>query len=174
MLSSIYSAATIASRIKDMADEINRDFSGQEVHIIITLTGAFIFAADLIRHLKIPVIVNFAGSQSFSGQGSQDLRIDSDSMPPSFGNKPVIIIEDIIANGETVGTIRKILADRFVSSIKVAALLKRQEAPVKADYCGFTIPKDTFVVGYGMDMDGKYRELPDIRAITNAVGSGMC
>lgn len=174
MISSIYSAGTIANRVKDIAAEINRDYKGQEIHIIITLTGAFVFAADLIRHLTIPVIVNFAGSQSFSGKGAQDLRIDSDSIPPSFGNKPVLIIEDIIANGETVGTIRNLLADRFTGSIKVATLLKRQEAKIKADYCGFTIPKDTFIVGYGMDMDGKYRELPDIRAITNAVGSGMC
>lgn len=175
MLSSVYSANAIASRIKDMADEINRDYKGEEVHIIITLTGAFVFAADLIRHLKVPVIVNFAGTQSFTGEGLQDLRINEDSIPPSFGNNPVLIIEDIVANGETIGALRNILANRFTSSIKVATLLKRQNAAVKADYCGFTVPQDMFVVGYGMDMDGKYRELPDVQSISNAVGvGGLC
>lgn len=173
MLSPVYSADAIASRIADIADDINRDFKGQEVHVIVTLTGAFMFAADLLRKLEIPTVVSFAGSQSFTGTG-QDLRIDADSFPPSFGNKPVFIIEDIVANGETISSIRQILADRFASEVKIISLLKRQNAKSKADYCGFTVPEDMFVVGYGMDMDGKYRELKEIKAITNAVGSGLC
>jgi len=176
MLAEVYSSDAISNRVKGIADEINRDFKGEDmVHIIITLTGAFMFAADLIRQLNVPLCIHFAGGQSYSGVEVKDMRIDGDAIPPSFGNKPVIIIEDIVDSGVTVSALRQILADRSASTIKVATLLKRQSCKGDADYYGFTIPTEMFVVGYGMDMDGRYRELATIQTIGNATNlSGMC
>ena len=174
MLTPVYSASAIKERVANIAEDLNKDFSVDEtVHVIVTLNGSFMFAADLLRLLKFPVVVHFAGASSYLGTETQNLRIDPDSFPKSFGNKPVILIEDVVDTGKTLGLLRQIIADRFAGSIKVASLLKRQGG-VGCDYHGFTIPKDMFVVGYGMDMDGRYRELPDLRAIGSATKEGLC
>tara|TARA_B100000609_G_C17053912_1_gene350471 strand:- start:91 stop:642 length:552 start_codon:yes stop_codon:yes gene_type:complete len=176
----LYSSAAIAERVVDIADEINRDFAGEElVHAIVTLNGAFMFAADLIRHLDVPLVLHFAGATSYYGTEQGDLRINANALPKSFGNKPVLLIEDIMDTGNTVGQLRKIIADRFSGQIKVAALLRRQSGGGKADYYAFTVPRGIFVIGYGMDMDGRYRELKDICAygqatMTSDGNQGLC
>ena len=173
MLSPLYSETVIADRVKEIADRMNADFTGADlVHIIVTLNGAFIFAADLVRQLKFPIVLHFAGATSYMGtEQSKNLRINADALPPSFGNKPVILIEDIVDTGNTVNKLRQIMADRFASMIRVAALLRRQSGGGKADYYGFTVPNGLFVVGYGLDLDGRYREFRDIRTITSAVSA---
>ena len=175
MLSQAHSAAAISERVKDIANAINKRYEHEKMlHIIITLNGAFMFGADLIRLLNVPVEVHFAGTGSYSGREKKDLRIDPDALPKSFGNTPVIILEDIMDSGATIGHLRDILARRFASEIKVATLLRRQSGTADADWYGFTVPKGLFVVGYGMDMNGRYRELPDLNVVGIATGSGLC
>lgn len=170
MLSALYSESVIHDRVRDIADRLNKDYSDSDlVHIIVTLNGAFMFAADLIRYLKFPIVLHFAGASSYMGEESSEnknLRINADAIPLSFGNKPVILLEDIIDSGKTVGKLRQILVDRFASSISVVALLRRQGGgTAAADYYGFTVPQGLFIVGYGLDLDGRYRELREICSV---------
>lgn len=175
MLSEVYSAGAIAERVKEIASHINREFKDEKIiHAVVTLNGSFMFAADLIRHVKVPMEVHFAGTASYSGREKQDLRINPDAFPKSFGNAPVIIIEDIVDSGATIKQLRTLMAERFASHIKVASLLRRQGGNADPDWFGFTVPKNLFVVGYGMDMDGRFRELPDLKAISAATTSGLC
>ena len=166
MLSPLYSESAIADRVQDIADKLNKTYQGDEiVHIVVTLSGAFIFSADLIRLLKFPIVVHFSGAAPYMGENEpqSSLRVNADEIPPSFGNRPVVLIEDIVDNGNTLKKLRQIVADRMASSIEVVTLLKRQNSDAKADYCGFTIPKNLFVVGYGLDLDGRYRELKELK-----------
>lgn len=170
MLSALYSEAVIHDRVREIADRLNKDYGDSDlVHIIVTLNGAFMFAADLIRHLKFPIVLHFAGASSYMGEQSSEnknLRINADAIPVSFGNKPVILLEDIIDSGKTIGKLRQILVDRFASSITTVALLRRQGGvATAADYFGFTVPQGLFIVGYGLDLDGRYRELRDICSV---------
>lgn len=168
MLAPLYSESAISDRVHDIADKLNAQYKESEmVHIVVTLSGAFIFAADLIRLLDFPIIVSFSGLAPYAGENApqSNLRVNADEIPPSFGNCPVIIIEDIIDSGKTVSKLRQIVADRMAASIEVVALLKRQSSDAKADYFGFTIPKNLFIVGYGLDLDGKYRELKEIKTV---------
>lgn len=175
MLSSVYSAQAIKERVEQMAQAINKDYKGEElVHVIITLNGSFMFAADLIRLIEVPTEVHFAGTASYSGTETVDLRINPEAFPKTFGGNPVLLIEDIVDSGVTIGTLRTLIAERFASNIKVATLLRRQDGDAKIDYFGFTIPKGLFVVGYGMDMNGQYRALPDLKAISVGMNKGVC
>jgi hypoxanthine phosphoribosyltransferase len=175
MLTPVYSANAIADRITDIAASVNKEYKDAEaLHVIVTLNGAFMFAADLLRKLKMPVVVHFAGTGSYSGSETKDLRINPEAFPPSFGNQPVLILEDIVDSGATINTLRTIIAERFASNIKVATLLRRQSGKANADYYGFTIPQGLFIVGFGMDMNDRYRELSDIQSIGVATTSGMC
>tara|TARA_R110000868_G_scaffold190862_2_gene434959 strand:+ start:26520 stop:27047 length:528 start_codon:yes stop_codon:yes gene_type:complete len=175
MLSPVYSAGAIKERVEEIALAINKSYSGENlIHVIITLNGSFMFAADLIRLIKIPMEVHFAGTASYSGAETQDLRINPEAFPKTFGNNAVLIIEDIVDSGVTIAALRELIAARFASNIQVATLLRRQEGAAKAEYFGFTIPKGLFVVGYGMDMNGQYRELPELKAINVGVSKGVC
>lgn len=178
-MTNLYSAGSIKERVEKIAKDINNDFKGEElVHIVITLNGAFMFAADLVRLLDIPQQISFASASSYVGtQQGDSLSLNMDSLPRSFGNKPVILIEDIMDTGNTVTALRQVLADRMASTIKIAALLKRQGCDGHADYFGFTVPRGLFVIGYGMDMDSRYRELSDIQVLDGATmsgGGGVC
>ncbi|MFT7144034.1 MAG: hypoxanthine phosphoribosyltransferase [Alphaproteobacteria bacterium] len=175
MLSPVYSAEAIKERVTTIANAINKSYDGEKlIHVIITLNGSFMFAADLIRLINVPMEVHFAGTASYSGTEIEDLRINPDAFPKTFGNNPVLIIEDIVDSGMTIAALRGLIAARFASNIQVATLLRRQDGGAKAEYFGFTIPKGLFVVGYGMDMNGQYRELPCLKAINVGVSKGMC
>ena len=175
MFSQLYNANTIADRVKELASTISRDFKDAEhLHVIVTMNGSFMFAADLIRHIKVPLIVHFMGISSYENSECKTLSFDAKALPPSFGEDPVLIVEDVIDNGDTLSTLRQIIADRHAQSINTVALLKRQGGSAETDYHGFTIPKGMFVVGYGMDMDGEYRELSELQAIEGVMESGVC
>jgi hypoxanthine phosphoribosyltransferase len=177
-MTNLYSAEAIKERVEKIAKDINRDFKGEDlVHIVITLNGAFMFAADLVRLLDIPQQISFASVSSYSGTQQGDLSLNMDSLPRSFGNKPVVVIEDIMDTGNTVAALRQVMADRMASTIKIVALLKRQDCKGHADYFGFTVPRSLFVIGYGMDMDSRYRELSGIKVLDGATmsgGGGLC
>jgi len=179
MLSPLYSESAIAERVRNIAERLNDEYRDEEVvHIVVTLSGAFIFAADLLRKLKFPIVVHFSGAAPYMGEEQQSqLRVSADDIPASFGNRPVVIIEDIVDSGNTMAKLRQLVVDRFASSIKVVALLKRQGSDSRADYYGFTVPRGLFVVGYGLDLDGRYRELREIHTVGIAASANkqtMC
>lgn len=177
MLSTMYSPEAIAERVKKIAEQLNKEFEKEDlVHAIITLNGAFVFAADLIRELNFPLVLHFAGSVTMPGQDkpAAGLRINIDALPKNFANKAVILIEDVVDSGDTVKQLREIMAQRFASRIVCASLIRRQGGEAPIDYFGFTVPRGVFIVGYGLDMDGRYRELREIKTLGGATFSGTC
>ncbi|MBQ9632532.1 MAG: hypoxanthine phosphoribosyltransferase [Lachnospiraceae bacterium] len=159
----LLSEEELARRIEEMGQQINRDYEGESVLLICTLRGACIFACDLIRRISVPVMLDFVKASSY-GSGtvsSGQVRIDLDVEFPIEGRN-VIIVDDIVDSGNTLKALRELFASRGAKSVKVAALLDkpdRREVDVEMDYVGFTIP-DLFVIGFGLDYDQQYRNLP--------------
>lgn len=166
LMQPLYSKQVIANRLEKLADELNKKYAKeQNVHMVVTLNGAFIFAADLIRLLKFPITLCFAGSVTSNVQTVGDTRINSNALPKSFGSQPVLVLEDIIDSGKTISILREMIAEKFASSIEIMALVKRQSCKIAPDYACFTVPEGMFLVGYGLDLDNRYRELPGIFSI---------
>jgi hypoxanthine phosphoribosyltransferase len=161
----LYSREMIARRVGELADAISNDYQGKTPLLLCVLKGGIVFMADLMRRLRIGVEVDFILASSYEEdhtRGSVDISYVSAS---DFRNKDVLIVEDIIDTGLTCRALLDHIADRDPASLRLCTLLdkpsRRRSEPVQPDYVGFTIP-DRFVVGYGLDYDGKYRELPDI------------
>ncbi|HEX5215377.1 MAG TPA: hypoxanthine phosphoribosyltransferase [Vicinamibacterales bacterium] len=161
--------ATIAARVKAMAAEIRRDAGPDApVHLVAVLKGAFIFLADLMRACDGPVTCDFIAVSSY-GSGttsSGEVRLDKD-VGRGLEGRDVIIVEDIVDTGLTLSYLQEILRARGPRSVRTACLLSkpsRRKIDVKVDYVGFTI-EDQFVVGYGLDVDEKYRNLPFIGVV---------
>jgi hypoxanthine phosphoribosyltransferase len=161
-------AAKIEARIVELSALISRDYQGSVPHLVGVLKGAWVFMADLVRHISIHCTVDFLSIQSY-GSGaisSGEVKITKD-LDISIEGRDVLIIEDILDTGRTYGYLREVLGAHDPKSLKLTALLdkhSRRIIPVEADYVGFEIP-DVFVVGYGLDYDQKYRNLADIRYI---------
>ena len=155
----------IAAKVTEIGAAITSDFAGQTVVLIGVLKGATIFLADLAREIKLDVGFDFIAVSSYgsSRQHSGEVRLVKD-VDQSMEGRNVILVEDILDTGLTLTYIKKLLEAHQPKSIKVAALLdkpSRRTKPVRADYVGFEIP-DEFVVGYGLDFAGRYRNLPDV------------
>jgi len=158
-------AARIQARITELAAGIARDYDGVEPHLVGVLKGAWVFMADLIRHLPIPCTVDFLSIQSYgtSQFPSGEVKITKD-LDVSIEGRDVLVVEDILDTGRTYNYLREILSAHDPASLKLVTLLdkhSRRIVPVQADYVGFEIP-DVFVVGYGLDWDQKYRNLADV------------
>ena len=168
-LNPLLSQKQIASTVQSLANQISKDYNGKELVLVCILKGAFMFLSDLIRHLEIPVKIDFVRLASY-GSGmktSGTIEITKDLELPIQG-KDVLIIEDIIDSGHTL----KFLKDRIIlsnpHSVKICALLDkkaRREVAMEADYLGFDV-EDVFVVGYGIDYNENYRNLPEIYYVT--------
>ncbi|KJR43370.1 Hypoxanthine phosphoribosyl transferase [Candidatus Magnetoovum chiemensis] len=158
----------IQDKVKELAERINNDYAGKNVLIIGILKGAFMFTADIVRHLRIPIEIDFILSSSYIGTAStEEVKIHYDVREP-IRNRHVIIIEDIADTGITLNYIRQRLIQQMPASLKICALLDkkiRRSVDVPLDYVGFEIG-DEFVVGYGTDYNDKYRNLPYISAIS--------
>ncbi len=158
----------IEQRVDELAGEIARDYRGSTPHLIGILKGAWVFMADLIRHMNMDVTIDFLGITSYgpSTQSSGVVRITKD-LDVSIENREVLIVEDILDTGRTLKFLQEVLAVHKPRNLRVVTLLNkrsRRVVPVKADYVGFEIA-DVFVVGYGLDFDQKYRQLPDIHVL---------
>lgn len=168
----LFSKEVLDGRVRELAGQISRDYTGREPLIVGILNGAFVFMADLIRALDVRCRIDFVRMASY-GTGSVssgEIRIGKDLETPIAG-RDVLIVEDIVDTGLTLSRLVKILRGREPASLKVCVLLDKQErrrVPFTADYVGFTIP-DHFVVGYGLDYDEKYRFLPDVRVLKDIV-----
>jgi hypoxanthine phosphoribosyltransferase len=158
------SKEAIQTRVVELAQKINKDFEGQEIVLLGVLSGSFIFLADLIREIKIPVQVEFVSLSSYEGtesSGQISFRLD---VKQSLENKNVIVVEDIVDTGLTITFLMKHLKLKQPKTLKLCSLLlkrARLKTEVNIDYLGFDI-EDKFVIGFGLDFDGHYRELPFI------------
>jgi len=161
----------IEQRVGELAAEITRDYHGRTPHLVGILKGAWVFMADLIRHIDIDVTVDFLGITSYgSGQHSSgEVRITKD-LDVSIEGREVLIVEDILDTGRTLRFLQEVLTVHKPHTLRVVTLLdkrSRRIIPVHADYVGFEIA-DVFVVGYGLDFNQKYRQLPDIHVLRPA------
>jgi hypoxanthine phosphoribosyltransferase len=159
----------VASIVQGLADQISKDYDGRELVLVCILKGAFVFLSDLIRHLWIPAQVDFVRLASY-GSGMKTcgkIEITKDVEIP-LENKDVLIIEDIIDSGRTLQFLKDRLALLNPRSIRVCALLDkkaRREVEMEADYLGTEVD-DLFIVGYGIDFNEHYRQLPEIYYVT--------
>ena len=155
----------VSERIDQMANKINADFAGKELHLIGILKGSVFFVCELAKRLTIPVTLDFMSVSSYGNdtKSSGVVRIVKDLDEPLEG-KHVLVVEDIIDSGRTLSYLLEVLAGRGPASLSLCTLLDKPERRVKTvqvDYTGFNIP-DEFVVGYGLDYAQKYRNLPFI------------
>lgn len=158
------SAEQIALRVRELAATINNDYAGKRPCFLILLNGAFVFAADLLRQISIDCEIHFLKFKSYSGTSSSGTINSLLPFPENLKGKDVIIVEDIIDTGRTVHYLCEQLQQESLNTLRIASLLIKPEAherPIHTDYYGFSIPND-FVIGYGMDIDGWGRNLPDI------------
>ena len=155
----------VNKKISEVAAQINKDYEGKEVHLICILKGGVFFTCELAKRLTIPVSLDFMSVSSY-GSGTKSsgvVKIIKDLDEPLEG-KNVIIVEDIIDSGRTLSHLVKLLGQRNPKTMTLCTLLDkpdRRVVDVDVEYTGFTIP-DEFVVGYGLDYDQKYRNLPYI------------
>lgn len=161
----LYPKEEIAERVRELAKAISRDYYGRELVLVGILKGAFVFMADLVRHLMIPVMVDFIGLSSYGSrrESSGEVILTKDLQIPIEG-KDVLVVEDILDTGLTTDRVLKRLQERRPASLKLCALIDKKERrriPVAVDYVGFELDKG-FVVGYGIDYGEQYRYLPDI------------
>ena len=155
----------LAGRIKELGAEISKDYEGEEIFLVGILKGAAFFATELAKRITVPVIIDFMSTSSYgagttsSGEGRITKELDLD-----MTGKNVLIAEDIIDSGNTLSYLLQYFKDKGAKSVRLATMLDkpdRREVDVKVDYNGFPIP-DEFVVGYGLDYDQRYRNLPYI------------
>ncbi len=155
----------LKAKVKELGNKISADYQGKEPLLISVLRGSYIFMADLTRALSIPCQVDFMAVSSY-GSGttsSGQVNIIKD-LSDSIEGKDVIVVEDILDSGNTLHYLLQVLSARHPASIRLATLLdkpSRRSKPVQANYVGFSVP-DKFVVGYGLDYDERYRNLPYI------------
>jgi len=161
----MFSAEQIAARVRELGAEITRDYSGRTLVLVCVLKGSFVFAADLARHIDLPLRVDFLGVRSY-GEGTESsgvVQITQDLSRP-IEHEDVLLVEDIVDTGLTIAHLMDLLRTRAPASVKVCSLLHkpaRSRVQVDVHYLGFTI-EDRFVVGYGLDMAERYRNLPYI------------
>lgn len=167
-ISTLISQEELQKRIKELAREIERDYSGRDLLIIAVLKGSFMFLADLIRGLNHSVAVDFMGTSSYgaSTQSSGEVRITKD-LEQSVSGRHVLLVEDIVDTGLTLRYLVDTLRARQPASLRVCTLLDkpaRRRVRIGLDYYGFIIP-NAFVVGYGLDYQEMYRGLPYVGVI---------
>ena len=158
----------IAARVTELGEAIGRDYAGRTPVLVGVLKGAVVFTADLLRAIPMAAAMDFMAVSSY-GSGTRStgvVRLTAD-LSLSIEDRDVIIVEDVIDSGRTISYLRRNLATRHPRSLALCGLLdkvSRREVDVDVDYVGFVIP-DEFVVGYGLDYDGRHRELPDLAVL---------
>ena len=161
-------ASDIDTRIAEMAEEINRDYEGKEVVFLVILNGAFMFASDLFRRIRLDAKISFVKLVSYEGIRSSGNVRELIDINEDISDKHLIVIDDIVDTGHTMEAIIEELSKRKVAGVKVATLLFKPAAYLKnlpVDYVGFKIPND-FVVGYGLDYEGFGRNMTSIYTLT--------
>lgn len=168
----LFTQEALEARVGELATQLNRDYAGKSPLLVGVLRGAFVFLADLVRDLSLPVTLDFIAASSYGDctVSSGQLNISKD-LSEDIAGKDVIVVEDILDSGCTLHKLLAEFSGRNPASLKLCVLLDKPERrthPVSADYVGFTIP-DAFVVGYGLDFAEKYRNLPYIGILKPSV-----
>lgn len=165
----LLSEQQIQKRVKELAQKIRQDYQGKELVVVGVLKGGFVFMADLVRHLEGPMTCDFLRMSSYDAQGRSTgtVRLEFDLTQPIEG-KDVLVVEDIVDTGLTAKVLLNHLREKKPRSVKLCTLLHKEifESEPVIDYLGFTIP-NRYVVGYGMDRNGRYRHLPFIGVVAS-------
>ena len=167
----LISKEEIADICQTLGRRITEDYAGKQVFLIGVLKGAFIFLADLARNIDLPVDMDFISVSSYGGgtQSTGVVRIIKD-VDQNIAGKHVIVVEDIVDSGLTLNHLKQLLSTRNPASIALCTAFdkpERRKVPIEVEYVGRRIP-DEFIVGYGLDFDGIYRNLPDVRILREA------
>jgi hypoxanthine phosphoribosyltransferase len=170
----LFSAEQIQKRVAELGAEIARDYAGKDPHLVTIVKGSIPFIADLMRAMDTPLSLDLLGLASYSGtQSSGEVRLTKDLDDPIEG-RHVLVVEDIIDTGLTLSYVLRNLRQRAPASVKVVTFLDKPSGrgtPITADYVGFTIP-DGFVIGYGLDWNQRYRNLPYVGILKRDVYGG--
>ncbi len=164
----LISEAEVTERIRELGEQISKDYAGKELHVICILKGGVFFMCELVKHIAVPVTHDFMSVSSYGDKtvSSGRIKIIKD-LDDSIEGKEVLIVEDIIDSGRTLHHLLQLLRARNPKSIRLCTLLDkpdRREVEVPVDYVGFSIP-DLFVVGYGLDYAQHYRNLPYVGVV---------
>lgn len=164
----LLSEEEVDAKIKEIGEQISKDYEGRQVHLVCVLKGGSFFMCELAKRITVPVSLDFMSVSSYGSdtKSSGVVRIVKDLDEPLKG-KDVIVVEDIVDSGHTLSYLLEMLKNREPASLRLCTLLDKPErrvADVYVDYTGFQIP-DEFVVGYGLDYDQKYRNLPYIGVV---------
>lgn len=167
----LFSQQEINQRLDELAGQLTAKYQDQFPVVVPVMTGAAVFASDMIKRLDFKLNLDYVDVSSYGdGTESGKVRLVQD-LSTDIKNRPVLIMEDIIDTGHTLKFLNDLFANRGAKSIEICALLDkpaRRQADVKADYIGFEVPNE-FIVGYGLDYDGLYRNLPYIGVLKKAV-----
>lgn len=158
----LYSMEELQTRIREMGNQISEDYKGKEIVIVSILKGAIFYTVDLMKNLKPEVVLDFMKVSSYEGTESTGTINIKQDLTMDIEGKHVLIVEDIIDTGRTLKTLKEELLKRNPASLKITCLMDKKERRVvelEADYVCFDIP-NRFVVGYGFDIDDKYRNIP--------------
>lgn len=168
----LYSKEEIAKRVKELGAQITKDFKDEKITLICILRGSCVFFADLLRAIKLDVDIDFISVSSY-GTGTVstgEVNLIKDLGAP-IKDKNVILVEDIIDTGTTLSYLKRVFEARGPKTIKICTILdkpSRRKVKMEGDYVGFEIP-DEFVVGYGLDYDQKYRNIPEVCVLKRQV-----
>jgi hypoxanthine phosphoribosyltransferase len=169
----LISESQIQERVRELGHQIEADYHGKPLTIVAILTGSLILLADLIRQIRIPLRVALLQASSYKGATTRaGALIINEAFAPDVAGRDVLLLDDILDTGHTLGTLVSRMSERGARSVRTAVLLRkigRQEVHIEPDYCGFTIP-DAFVVGYGLDYDDDYRHLPYVAVLDGSTG----
>jgi hypoxanthine phosphoribosyltransferase len=164
----LIAADKLQQRVVEMARVIGNDFRDQPTTIVGVLTGSIMFLADLVRHLDLPLRIDFIQASSYRGATTTPGKLHiAPELVPDVRGRHVLLLDDILDTGQTLGYLVKHLRDLGPASVRVAVLLRkqgRQQVHLEPDYCGFDIP-NLFVVGYGLDFNDEYRHLPYVAVL---------
>lgn len=161
----LYSREDIALRVKELGDTISKEYKDKDLIIISLLRGSFIFAADLVREISIPVEVDFMTTASYGNEEISSGKVEIiHDIRASIEGKDVLIVDDIIDSGYTLKKVKERLISKNPNSVKICVMLdkpSRRKVEVEPDFVGFKIP-DVFIVGYGLNYGDFYRNIPYI------------
>ena len=165
----MYEEDEIQKRIKEVAEEIDRDYEGKEVVVVSVLKGAIFFTVDLVKKMKTPIELETVQISSYSGTESTGKITLKKDLDRSIDSKDVLIVEDIVDTGHTLKFLKEYLLSKNPNSVKIAVFMdkkERRQVDIDIDYTGFVIP-NKFVVAYGFDVDEKGRNIPYVGYIDN-------
>jgi hypoxanthine phosphoribosyltransferase len=167
----LFTVNQIQEKVKELAVEISGDYEGKDLVVISILKGAFMFTADLVKAIRTPLTVDFVNVSSYlDTDTSEEVKVHCDIREDIRG-KEVLLVEDIIDTGTTLNYLRERLLQREPNSLRICGLLNKKErrrVDVPIDYVGFEVP-NVFVVGYGLDYNNKYRNLPYIAIFKKSI-----